>query len=188
MTNGPAPPDPRRAGRRGLASAVLTCAVGAGLALFAVTRTWSTTLEKQPAPLAAKTVHHTGASFLGWLPALALVGLAGAGALLATRGGGRTVVGFLLLLVGLGVLGGGIDGLDIAPGIWPAVVGAGGLAVSWSGLAAMRAGAIWPAMGARYERPAGTPAGQSPFPDRRGTPASMWDDLDQGVDPTDRGQ
>jgi hypothetical protein len=203
----------RRAARRGLATAVLACLIGAGLALFAVTRTWTTTTQRQAAPLPAKLVDHSGASLVGWLPALALVGLAGAGALLATRGRVRTMIGLLLVLVGLGVVAGAIDGLDVAAGAWPVIVGVGGLGIAWAGVSAMRSGATWPAMGARYERPAvhpGSPdapadasmsdaaagaasggsdaaSGRASAAGRRPrTHASMWDDLDRGVDPTDR--
>lgn len=203
----------RRAARRGLATAVLACLIGAGLALFAVTRTWTTTTQRQAAPLPAKLVDHSGASLVGWLPALALVGLAGAGALLATRGRVRTMIGLLLMLVGLGVVAGAIDGLDVAAGAWPVIVGVGGLGIAWAGVSAMRSGATWPAMGARYERPAvhpgspdapadasmsdaaaGAAGGGSDPPSDRATAAgrrprthaSMWDDLDRGVDPTDR--
>jgi Tryptophan-associated transmembrane protein (Trp_oprn_chp) len=206
----------RRTARRGLAMAVLACVVGAGLALFAATRTWTTTTERQPPPLPAKLVDHTGASLIGWLPALALVGLAGAGALLAARGRVRRIIGVLLVLIGLGVVAGAIDGLDLAAGTWPVIVGVGGLGIAWAGLSATRSGSTWPAMGARYERPArpgdptaahadaaaeasmrdaSAPAGSGPRPPterattagpRTRTPASMWDDLDRGVDPTDR--
>jgi len=204
----------RRAARRGLATAVFACVLGAGLALFAATRTWTTTTQRQAPPLPDKLVDHTGASLIGWLPALALVGLAGAGALLATRGRVRTVIGLLLVLIGLGVVAGAIDGLDLAAGAWPVIVGVGGLGIAWAGLSAWRSGTTWPAMGARYERAAGPVAGSagaaaaastrdaSAPPDGSGqqapserattvggrarTPASMWDDLDRGVDPTDR--
>jgi hypothetical protein len=200
----------RRTARRGLASAVLACLVGSGLALFAVTRTWTTTTERQPPPLPAKLVDHTGASLVGWLPALALVGLAGAGALLATRSRVRSIVGLLLVLIGVGLVAGAIDGLDLAAAAWPVVVGVGGLGIAWAGLSSMRSGTSWPAMGARYERPATRPgpvdapadassgdAGGRGSPDkppdsgvtagrRSRTHASMWDDLDRGVDPTDR--
>jgi Tryptophan-associated transmembrane protein (Trp_oprn_chp) len=191
----------RRTARRGLTTAVLACVVGAGIALFAATRTWSTTTQRQAPPLPDRLVHHTGGSLIGWLPALALVGLAGAGALLATRGIGRTIIGLLLVILGLGLVGGAIDGLDIAAGVWPVFVGLGGLGIAWSGLAALRSGATWPAMGARYERSA-TPArstderadASAAAPSESGvtagrrprTHASMWDDLDRGVDPTDR--
>ncbi|HEY9483239.1 MAG TPA: Trp biosynthesis-associated membrane protein, partial [Micromonosporaceae bacterium] len=156
---GPAAPvdddaERRRAARRGLATAALACVVGAGLALFAATRTWTTTTHRQAPPLPDKLVDHTGASLIGWLPALALVGLAGAGALLATRGRVRTIIGALLVLVGLGVVAGGIDGLNLAAGAWPVIVGVGGLGIAWAGVSAVRSGSAWPAMGARYERPA----------------------------------
>lgn len=191
----------RRVARRGLATAVLACVVGAGLALFAATRTWTTTTQRQAPPLPDKLVDHTGGSLIGWLPALALVGLAGAGALLATRGRVRTIIGLLLVLVGLGVVAGAIDGLDIAAGAWPVIVGVGGLGIAWAGLSAMRSGTTWPAMGTRYERSAapaertddsaGTLAAAPSDRDARAgsrarTPVSMWDDLDRGVDPTDR--
>jgi Tryptophan-associated transmembrane protein (Trp_oprn_chp) len=211
--NAPVDDVARRTARRGLATAVLGCLAGAGLALLAVTRTWTTTTQRQAPPLPAKLVDHTGASLVGWLPALALVGLAGAGALLATRGRVRTIIGLLLVLVGLGVVAGAIDGLDIAAGAWPVIVGVGGLGIAWAGLSAMRSGTTWPAMGARYERPAVHPGpadatAEAPMSDatagvarhgsdapsdrgaaagrRPRTHASMWDDLDRGVDPTDR--
>jgi hypothetical protein len=212
----------RRAGRRGLATAVLACLAGAAIALVAVTRTWTTTIERQAAPLPNKVIAHTGVSLLGWVSALALVGLAGAGALLATKGAWRRGIGVVVALVGLGVVAGGMDGLNIAAGAWPVLVGIGGLAIAWAGLSALRSSATWPAMGTRYERPATGTAGpeatgepvsaaQTTAADRtdadrtdadrtdadrtdagavsarpRRTAASMWDDLDRGVDPTDR--
>jgi len=190
----------RRAGHRGLATAVVTCIAGAALALLAVTRTWTTTVERRAAPLPDKVVAQSGASQLGWVPALALVGLAGAGALLATRGRWRTAAGVVILGSGIGVLAGAIDGLATSPGPWPVLVGVGGVAIAWAGLAAVRSGASWPAMGARYERPvaranpASVAAGQTASGGDghgaaarpRRTAAAMWDDLDRGFDPTDR--
>jgi LPXTG-motif cell wall-anchored protein len=161
--------------------AVAMCVAGAGLALLATTRAWSVTLTSRPAPLPPVHTPHTGSSQLGWLVAVALVGLAGAGALLATRSGARVVVGAILVLVGLAVLGGGIDGLRLADGarlIWPVLVVGGGLLIGSAGFRAMRDGPSWPAMGAKYEAP--TKA------ERPQTDATMWDDLDRGVDPTTR--
>jgi hypothetical protein len=161
----------------------VACVAGAGLTLLAVTRVWSTELQTRPSPLPPVHVSHTGSSALGWLSAVALVGLAGAGALLATRGAARVGIGALLGLVGLIVFGGGIDGLTIADGarlIWPVLVMIGGLAIAWSGLQAMRHGATWPSMGTKYERTSANP----PSSDRPVTNATMWDDLDRGVDPT----
>ena len=173
-----------RGDRRGLATAVVTCAAGAGLALFAVTRTWSTTVAERAAPLPPERVAHTGAHLLGWLPALALVGLAGAGALVATHGWPRRAVGALLLLVGLGLAGGGVRGLWLATGGargWPVLVILGGLAVAWSGYRTLGHGSAWPAMGSRYER-ADRAAPKNGGRDRGD--AGLWDDIDKGVDPT----
>ena len=178
------PPGPPPATRVGLLRAVVACVAGAGLALLAVTRVWSTTLRERPAPLPPIDVSHTGSSALGWVAAVALVGLAGAGALLATRGGARVGVGALLGLVGIVVLGGGIDGLRLADGarvIWPTLVGLGGLAIAWSGLQAVRHGASWPGMSPKYDRQ----IAKRTSVDRPATNLTMWDDLDRGVDPTE---
>jgi LPXTG-motif cell wall-anchored protein len=169
-------------GRRGLAVAVGLCIAGSAIALLAATRTWTETLTRRPAPLPPAHTPHTGTSQLGWLVAIALVALAGAGALLATRNGVRVGLGALLGLVGVAILGGGIDGLRIADGgrlVWPVLVMVGGVLVAMAGMRAMRHGASWPAMGAKYERPAGAVKADKPVTD-----ATMWDDLDRGVDPT----
>jgi hypothetical protein len=175
-----------RGTRRRLVAAVVGCAAGAGLALLAATRTWSTGVTARPAPLPPERVAHTGAHLIGWLPALALVGLAGAGALVATRGPARRAVGVLLVLAGLGTVVAGARGLSLAVGgarAWPVLVAAGGLAVAWSGIGALRHGTSWPAMGARYERggDAAAPAGRAT---RDRGDAGLWDDIDRGVDPT----
>jgi hypothetical protein len=183
MSVSASPPEAARSGSgsRGLLTAVVMCLAGAGITLLAVTRTWSTTLTVRPSPLPPVHTSHSGSSQLGWLVAVALVGLAGAGALLATRRGVRVLIGALLGLVGLLVFGAGVDGLRLAAGariVWPALVILGGFLIALAGLRAMRYGPSWPAMGAKYEPPAGT------RPDRPVTEASMWDDLDRGVDPT----
>ena len=82
---GPGAPGAAAPGRRALTYAVLLCVAGAGLALATATRTWAVEVTLRPAPLPAVRETSTGATLLPWLPALALVGLAGAGALLATR-------------------------------------------------------------------------------------------------------
>ena len=173
---------PPTSNARGFTIALAACVVGAGITLFAVTRTWSQTLTRRPAPLAPVMTGHAGTGHLGWVVAIALVGLAGAGALVATKAGVRTVVGVLLGLAGLAIVGGGIEGLTIAGGVrlaWPVIVMIGGLLIAYGGLRTTREGASWPAMGARYERPARSRSGPA-------TEASMWDDLDRGVDPTAR--
>ncbi|MEE6260716.1 Trp biosynthesis-associated membrane protein [Plantactinospora sonchi] len=176
--------------------AVLLCLLGAGLAVFASTRTWAVELTARPAPLPAIRTVRTGGDLLPWLPALALVGLAAAGAVLATRGLGRRLVGVLLTLVGAGLLAGGVyGGFGLAPGGisvgWPVLCALGGLLTAAAGVVTAVRGAGWPVMGARYERsrPGGGPAKADRTPEtadrvegRRTTAA--WDALDRGEDPT----
>ncbi|MEU8285891.1 Trp biosynthesis-associated membrane protein [Micromonospora sp. NPDC048905] len=185
-------------GRRELTYAVLLCLVGAALALWAATRTWSVELTVRPAPLPPVRDTHSGAGLLPWLPALALVTLAGGGALLATRGRLRQVLGALLGVLALAVAAGGGYGLgvDVDGSVsrqWPVLCLLGGLLAAAGGFWTAVRGGGWPAMGARYERPARTapqavpaPTGASespaPMAGRRTTEA--WDALDRGEDPT----
>ncbi|QOC91117.1 Trp biosynthesis-associated membrane protein [Micromonospora craniellae] len=177
-------------GRRELAYAVLLCLVGAGLALWAVTRAWAvdTSVVGVPTPLVDEG--RTGTQLLPWLPALALVGLAGGGAVLATRGRPRQVLGGLLALIGLMLAGGGGYGLvaDLGDEVarqWPALTLIGGVLAAAGGVLTALRGRGWPAMGARYERRSrpSTPA-QSPI--RGAGTVDAWDALDRGEDPTVR--
>ena len=155
----PAEPVRSGAGGRGLASAVLACVAGAGLATFAATRVWAVTVTERPG-LTDLRETTTGAAAQGWIVALALVALAGAGALLATRGVSRRGLGGLLVLVGAGlaiaaVTGrAGLDAGEAGAGsiAWPAACVAGSALIVLGGLSAARRGHHWPAMGSRYER------------------------------------
>ena len=188
--------DEVRAGRRQLTLAVLLCLAGAGLAVFAATRTWVVELTVRPEPLPALREPRTGSELLPWLSALAVVGLAGTGAVLATRGMGRRLLGGLLLLIGLSVTAGGGYGAaglvhgDVDPQ-WPGLCVLGGLLAAAGGAITMVRGRNWPAMGARYERrTAGTPvvAERSPVEGDHRVAArrtvEAWDALDRGEDPT----
>ncbi|KKJ93899.1 Trp biosynthesis-associated membrane protein [Micromonospora sp. HK10] len=173
-------------GRRELTYAVLLSLAGAGLACWAVTRTWAVELTARGSLPAARHTR-TGADLLPWASALALVGLAGGGAVLATRGRVRRLLGVLLTLVGLAVAAGGGYGLGEA-GVsrqWPALVLVGGLLAAAGGALTALRGAGWPAMGARYERPAraAAPAGAERPAVERGT-RDAWEALDRGEDPT----
>jgi hypothetical protein len=111
------------------------------------------------------------------LVGLALAALAGAGALLATRGTVRRVLGGLLALAGAALAATAVlarTGLD--PGragagamVWPAACVLGGAMIIAAGLTAARHGHRWPAMGSRYERgrvpppPADVGAGAGPL-------------------------
>ena len=179
---------------------MLLCLAGAGLALWAATRTWSVELTVRPAPLPPVRDARSGGE-----PAALAAGagpgrrLAGGGAVLATRGRLRRVLGALLGVLGLAVAAGGGYGLvaDVGGDGEPAVAGAlparrpAGRRRAAAGRRVRGGG--WPAMGARYERPARTapqaapaqsdPAGPpTPMAGRRTTEA--WDALDRGEDPT----
>ena len=166
---------------------VLACAVGAGLALFTATRTWSVDTVNRPAPLPPAQLAHTGAASSPWLTALALVGLAGAGALLAMRGRARTLLGVLLLATGTAVLAGAGQGVASAQPrytAWPVLCAVGGALIGYAGLRALLRGVRWPALGSRYERPEAEPVETI----ERGGPSrsdvAMWEALDRGEDPT----
>jgi hypothetical protein len=168
--------------RRVLAYAVLLCLAGAGLALYAATRTWHVEVTVRPAPLPELRTAHRGAP---WLAPVAVVGLAAAGALVATRGAARRAVGVLLVMIGAGLAVGGGQGL--ADGrLWPALCLIGGVAVAAAGCLTVVRGHTWPAMGARYERGGAVP-GDRPAPAARDgsvAPTQAWDALDRGEDPT----
>ncbi|MBF9128690.1 Trp biosynthesis-associated membrane protein [Plantactinospora sp. S1510] len=186
--------EPSSTGRRALAYTVLLCLLGAALAVFAATRTWAVEVIARPAPLPAARTVHSGTDLLPWLPALALVGLAGAGAVLGTRGLGRRLVGGLLAAVGVGVAIGGAyggfgTGHDDIRLAWPLLCVLGGLLTMVAGGITTARGATWPVMGARYERsprrggPEPDPAPDGGRLDGRRTRAA-WDALDRGEDPT----
>ncbi|MFF4812166.1 Trp biosynthesis-associated membrane protein [Micromonospora chersina] len=175
---------PAARGRRELTYAVLLCLAGAGLAFWAVTRTWSVELTARGS-LPPTRHARTGTDLLPWVSALALVGLAGGGAVLATRGRVRRLLGGLLALLGLGVAAGGGYGLTEA-GVsrqWPALVLLGGLVLAAGGLFTALRGGGWPAMGARYERRPSEPVGADGPAVERGT-RDAWEALDRGEDPT----
>ncbi len=183
-------PETRQPGRRELVLAVLACTAGAALLLYAASRTWATEVAARPAPLRPVRTEHTGAGLVPALPALGLVALAGAGALVATRRYGRLLVGLALVLLGVAAAAGSGYGLtrldryaEHGGPAWPLLALVGGLVVVAAGLLAVVRGRDWPTMGGRYER-AGTrskaPAGASGPDDAAGT----WDALDRGEDPT----
>jgi hypothetical protein len=202
------------AGRAWLARTVAACAVGAAVSIFAATRTWAVEVQVQPAPQAPLTLSRSGAHFVPWLSALGLVGLAGTGALLATRGRWRSLVGVVIALSGLGVVAGGVYGLLGVDGVragWPLLCVPAGLVLAAGGALAAARGADWPALGERYERAAApgvvprsarrpAPAAEPKRADDRGAPEekpaqaepsgpspseiAMWDALDRGEDPS----
>lgn len=179
-------------GRR-LAYTVLLCAAGAGLAAYGVTRTWSEVVTARPG-LSSLRDARTGADLEPWVLGLVLVALAGAGALPATRGVVRRLLGGVLALIGLGVAAGAVAGrAGLAVGaagagatLGPVAGVLGGLLILLGGLAAARSGHRWPAMGARYERGSGAAPREDRDAgvDQRVDTRAAWDALDRGDDPT----
>lgn len=183
-------------GRRSYALTLAACLVGSVLAAYAVTRTWSLTLTPRTGMTDLRTAR-TGTDAAPWVIGLALVALAGTGALLATRGIVRRVLGGLLALCGLGVAAGAIVGrATVDPGTagsgatgWAIACVAGGLIIALGGVAAARLGHRWPTMSARYDRKSVAPAQYraAPRTDPALAPAdnrAAWEALDRGDDPT----
>ncbi|MFE9437719.1 TIGR02234 family membrane protein [Streptomyces sp. NPDC006602] len=204
-------PDPRseaagpaRAGRRSLAVALLSGALGAAVALLATRQQWSegtATVAGGSFPLTAK-----GSDVTGVPASLAIVGLAALVAVFAVRRAGRLLVAAVLALSGAGTVAAALLGVNDSSALdeqaarasgdtsatvdtlshtaWPYVAAAGGVLLLLAGLLALRYGRLWPAMSGRYERTgAPRPRRQAPAvdPDR---PEDIWKALDRGEDPT----
>ncbi|MFI5897245.1 Trp biosynthesis-associated membrane protein [Actinoplanes sp. NPDC051513] len=199
--------------RRAYALTLVACLAGAALALYAITRTWSVHMTPRPGMTALRDAR-MGTDVEPWVTGLALVALAGTGALLATSGWARRVLGALLALAGTGVVIGTIVGrAGLDPGsagaggtTWPILCAVGGLIIAAGGITAARLGHRWPRMSARYDRkppaprteplagPSASASALSHAPSA--TPAetatsnaavdhrAAWDALDRGDDPT----
>ncbi|MEV7977766.1 TIGR02234 family membrane protein [Streptomyces sp. NPDC086519] len=197
--------EPARSGRRSLAVALLSGALGAAVALLSSRQRWAegtATVAGGAFPLTAK-----GSDVTGVPAALAIVGLAALVAVFAVRRAGRLLVSALLALSGAGIAAAALLGASDGSALdekaaaasgdtsatvdalthtgWPYVAAAGGALLLVAGLLALRYGGLWPAMSGRYERGTG---GQRPRrapkpvdPDR---PEDIWKALDRGEDPT----
>ncbi|MBN6054105.1 Trp biosynthesis-associated membrane protein, partial [Nonomuraea sp. RK-328] len=179
-------------------------ALGCALVLFAATRAWITVRAGHPAGVpggaAAEPAAPTGGELAPVLTPLALAGLAGVVAALASKGFARRVVGALLTLCGLGaglatwlaVAGDGPAGWlrehDALRGLglfswdvvaaWPVMSGLGAALMVAGGVIAAVRGPRWAGMSDRYER-----APAEGRPEAAGDRA-LWDALDRGDDPT----
>jgi uncharacterized membrane protein (TIGR02234 family) len=178
--------------RRSHLVAIVACLAGAGLTLYAVTRTWSVRVETRTGLPELRT-ETTGADAQPWLIGLALVALAGTGALLATRGVVRRILGGLLAVAGAGIVLGavlarrGVEAGEAGPAaaVWPAACVIGGAAIAVGGLLAARHGHLWSAMSARYERSAPPAEAKPPREDSASADnRAFWEALDRGEDPT----
>ncbi|MFJ8023036.1 TIGR02234 family membrane protein [Streptomyces sp. NPDC096311] len=194
---------PARSGRRSLAVALLSGALGAAVALLSTRQSWSAgtaTVAGGAFPLTAK-----GSDVTGVPAALAIVGLAALVAVFAVRSSGRFLVSALLALSGAGTVVAAVLGVNDSSALdekaaaasgdtaatasalshtaWPYAAAVGGALILLAGLLALRYGRLWPAMSGRYERDGTTrPRKAKPVdPDR---PEDIWKALDRGEDPT----
>ncbi len=187
--------------RRLYAPVVLTLLACGGIAFFAASRTWiEATVRAEGLPSDPVAVSGTDGQPL--VPALALVVVTGALAVLAASVRVRWIVGVLLVVVGIGAAflvatsGSALDdALDVAVRsstaftgtnapdgrhviVWPALAGAAFVAAAVLGAIVIRLAATWPTMGSRFE----SPAGQA---DVARTEDDLWAALDEGRDPTE---
>jgi len=168
--------------RREYGVVLLACALGAGLLFLAGSRGWVTLSVARGKPLPELRHTVSGSKAQPLITAMAVLGLAGVVALLATRRVGRRIVGLLLAIAAVltviwlgrdlhGMSAGRAESLlsDAGP-----VVGvpagarvtvdlhlstvalglAGVLLLALAGGWAAVRGRVWPAMGSRYDRPA----------------------------------
>jgi uncharacterized membrane protein (TIGR02234 family) len=191
--------------RIGLIAAVLLDLLGAAIALLVSSRTWQT-IHVDRNGLQALRTDLTGHTVDGTVAALAVVGLAAAVAVLATRGTLRRIVGLVLAAAGLtmlwlsiaarGAVGTGEARSDVADkhhgvvlsgasfrvtthAVWPWLSALGGVFVLAAGVLVAARGHRWKAMSARYEAPA--PDDETA---RARADLSMWNALERGDDPT----
>jgi hypothetical protein len=181
--------------RRGLITALGCCVAAGAVALIAAGRAWRhgtfVAITGQRVSLVV-----TGHAAEPALPALAIALMVMAGAVLASRGRLRRLVGLLVVVIGGSVIavavasrGDGATALrrqasvhavthaSIGPTIstWAVVTVVSGIVAVAAGALTVVAGARWPALGARYDAPTAHNAGER---------VSDWDVLDRGEDPT----
>jgi uncharacterized membrane protein (TIGR02234 family) len=189
-------------GRRELVLVLVGCVLGAAITLFAADRPWVHARAVQGSLQVPLSVR--GGSLEPMTPAFAVVGLAGALGLVATRGVLRRLIGVVVCASGvvaavsavrsvrpdahdladragaaLGTASGTASEISHPAWGWLAVLGS--VVFALAGAAAVVRGSAWPGMGARY----GTPT--TPMPRASTTDDSalgQWKALDRGEDPT----
>ncbi|GLW70679.1 membrane protein [Kitasatospora phosalacinea] len=178
---------------------LLLTAVGAGLVLTAVGRTWA---EGVAAGMGGSrvAVSASGSRLTALPTAMALTGMAAAVAVFAVRGWVRVLVGALTVAAGVGAVAGALIGYTDTAGLhavaagqlalssgraeevtrtaWPWVALAGGVLLVAAGALTAWFGRRWPVMGTRYDAPT------RKAPARADSPADLWKALDRGEDPT----
>ncbi len=188
---------PRAAGLE-LTAALLLLAGGAALALWAGGQAWAAAVVHRPGIVTAQLLALSGSDVAGAAGALGYAVLSATAVVLITRRRVRALTGVVAAVLGalivvtsaLGVadvagtvavtasLASGSGSVDTTVhGWWVVSLAGGALALVGGALTAWR-GSGWPAMGARYDGP--QPARGRP----ERPPASAWEALDRGEDPT----
>jgi uncharacterized membrane protein (TIGR02234 family) len=178
-------------GRRGLLISLALLVVGAIALWLASNRVWASATVTSIT--GAKThVEVRGHDVAPAMAALGLAALALVAAVLATRRWARRIVGVVAVIVGGAVIAVGVAaaqdtsrklsamafGVERVPdpglSAWAVVTVLAGVAITFAGAATVVVGARWASLSARYDAPAGA----------RDDPATTWDALDRGEDPT----
>jgi uncharacterized membrane protein (TIGR02234 family) len=195
--------------RTGFGLALALQIVGAAGVLLVSTRAWQTITTVRSRPFRPDVLAASGRTIDAAPTALALVGLAGVVALIATKGLPRRVVGVLVALAGaatiwrsalaLGPLSKGAadavvrDKHQLVAGTvvvarhitthpaWGTLSIVGGCCLLLAGVLAAWHSSQWSAMSARYERPA---APEDDEQARARADATLWAALERGHDPT----
>lgn len=172
------------------------CLLGAALALVAAAQVWARVTVAAGPGLPEVSVAPAGRELAPGAAGLALVGLAGAVALLATARFARTLTGLVLLASGLGVVTSSLttvgdlhgavaevagravghtsaDAAAVLGTVWPWLCVLGGLLVAAAGALTVVRGRRWPGMSSRYDASAVSHS-----------PGGQWEALDRGEDPT----
>jgi len=200
--------EPPAVDRRELAVAVAVLLAGAALALVVAQAPWVHVRSGTPGTVAVLVqvplvLDVTGTDAAPAVVPLAVLALAGAVGLLATRGWARSVLAALLVLTGAAVLVSAVrvllapragtaaalahQSIDAAAAAhatytlawwWPLLAAFGGVLVAGAAAFAVLRGRRWPAMGARFDAPARAAAGGGRLY------GDAWSALDRGEDPT----
>jgi uncharacterized membrane protein (TIGR02234 family) len=184
-----------------LAVAALLAVLGLLLVAIASTMRWVTAVPSAPDVPGSARVPLKGSALVPSAVPLALVGVAGLVAAAAAgrmaRGALRTAAAVLVVLAGLGLAylalhaatdlpralagieaarqGSATEAVDPNPVRW--LAGVAGIVIAGAGAVALMVGRGWPGLAARYDRDPAAPG-------RPAAPASTWDAIERGDDPT----
>jgi uncharacterized membrane protein (TIGR02234 family) len=195
------------------ALALLLDVLGSAGILLIATRDWQTIRTPRSAQFLDDTLQVSGRTIDAAPTALALVALAGAVAVIATRGIVRRVIGAVITVAGAGVVWRAIvaaSAVDVARArdlvrdkhpsaasttavpsvtthaVWPILTVVCGCVVLLAGVLVAAFGGRWTGMSIRYESPAAQADPEEAARRRARADAAMWTALDRGDDPTER--